>query len=318
MGVHYYYEVQHNGSRYRNTQRNACFGRLAAHIDKSSRSSSVTLQPDGGYLTPPDAVINKLWNLETDEIVYNLYENWGGGGGIASRVIGGTINADFAMSKVLLRQILSDVNSIKKELPWFDEVATVDIQGISLKVNTNYPADQVFTCLSVVRNLVQMSYGAYKHFIKQGFGKKDAFLLSQHFRFNTDMLGNHTMYLQREGDYMMAHHLHMKMSDIERLFRGEVTWRQGTLKGSKGYIKYLEDTPAGFQEINSSIPLLDVYRRIPQGSAEKIWTAFLSPTIENSEYALSDELQLIYNDRGFSDTNTIEVFNRWVSVINRG
>lgn len=179
MGVQYHFDVVDNGRVYRNTMKNACFGRLSAHQD--NRAGSVTLVEDGSFPTIPSAVLNKLLNLNTDEIVYDLYGNWGSGG-TPSRTFGGGLIASFGMTKFLIRQVLADLVDIKRELPWLDEVVSVDIQGMTLKARTTFPADQVFTCLSMVRNLLQIGYTAYKKFRSEGFSKKDAFLLSQHFR----------------------------------------------------------------------------------------------------------------------------------------
>lgn len=319
MGVQYHFDVVDNGSVYRNTMKNACFGRLAAHQDSSSRTGSVTLVQNGTSPTIPSSVRNKLLNLDTDEIVYDLYGNWGSGG-LPSRTFGGGLTADFGMSKFLLKQILSDVVDIKKELPWLDEVVTVDIGGVTLKANTNFPADQVFTCLSVVRNLIQIGYTTYKKFLSQGFSKKNAFLLSQQFHIADDAFGASSLSLRSEGDYMMAHNLHMKVGDVERLFRGEVIWRQGILKGSNGYIKYSDETSEENQTITSSEPYERGYARLRGGnSAEWIWTAFLNPNSSTGDFVVNDDEYRWYREHGMFSTDIVtEIFNRWVSIVNRG
>ena len=316
MGVQYHFDVVDGGQVYRNRMRNACFGRLAAHIDRSSRIGTVTLVSDGSQPTIPSSVVSKLHSLQTDEIVYNLYDNWGMGG-VDSRTFG-SITASFGMSKFIIRQILSDILDIKKELPWLDEVVSVDIKEMTLKARTTFPADQVFTCLSVVRNLVQICYPTYKHFLSQGFSKKNAFLLAQHFRLESGAFGGSNLSLIRENDYMMCHHVHMKTSDVERLFRGEVSWRQGVLRGSRGYFKYFEDTESGAQEINSSDPYREQYPLIPGHSLERVWTSFLNPTITGTDFIMTSNERSLYDNGGLQHVQVNEIFNRWVSLINRG
>ena len=330
MSVKFHVILRNNGQEFRASRSGACFGLLASgNSDDRSGFHIFENREDAPRITSYPAWINNATRFcQFDEIVYEVYEALSRGyqrnpRGFDEeiRMLGGA-NYTIPIVRSRLRAFLNDINDIKKELPWMS-IVSVDLKQMWVKVETDHPADQVFQCLSSIRNIITYDYENYCMLRDQGFSKKASFILAQNFRRYKNAFNE--SYWKPTGicDYMMVNHAFMRPVDVRRLFNGDITFKQQNLKGSRGYFK-----PSNYHDDHSYLFNLRATRDLRQFyNYERYefcenWSTFLSTQNPDEGYVMDEGFRRTYlgDDDGEIITPQVgfELMNRWVQIINRG
>ncbi|QDH46882.1 hypothetical protein LAh9_57 [Aeromonas phage LAh_9] len=316
MSVSFYYDVVDNSNVYRVHKSSACFGGLASHVAGERAGWRIVDQTGSRIFNRSEMstqLINKITKLDTDEIVYDVMSSLSRSNGMY--ILGMTKMYSLPVLKVRLRNLFSDFVMIQKEIPWMEPLS-FDFKSMSVNVNTNFPADQVFACLSVIRNIISYNYPHYLVFLGKGFSRKDSFLLSQNFKLVRDAFGSEHISIIPPCDYMMCHHGLMRDVDVENLFNGVSFFKQVDMKNSGGYLKYINDSRSltGVRDTSQIDELFRVFgaeiRHYPNSAN------FLDPLADGDYIFDSDTRDSIIESSDISDEQIQEAFESWVSILN--
>lgn len=319
MTVVYHVNISNGSQNFKVSRTASCFGGLASGNFANRRGYQFLGEDGQRDFSPPHWAIELMENCQFDEVVYEVFPSLSRSRD-DGRSLGGTFYPQ-PIAKQRIRNFLTDLLDIQKSIPWMG-IISVDLKEMLVKVDTNHPADQVFQCLSVVRNIFQYGYTGYMSLRKQGFSKKAAFLLAQNFMISSDALGRNFWRVVRVGDYMMVNHCVMRATDIRRLFDGEATFRQTVMKGSRGYIKPYNELDSDHSRIDLAglerLSRFPIYRGMDYDFRQN-WASYISDINPDDGFVMGDRERRVYRDGDrFDDEYGLTLMNQWVQIINRG